>query len=216
MAADVAHELRTPLAALQAGLEELRDGYVSPDRERLEALHAQSVRLGRVVDDLSQLSAAESAALTLRRAPVDLGLLVAEAIASARASTDAAGLVVTAQLAADVIVVGDADRLHQAVGNVLANTVRYCRSGDHVDVRVRAEGSDAVVVIADTGPGIAPTAVPHVFERLWRGSADSDAAGSGIGLAVVRELVVAHGGSVEAQSDGVSGATFFLRLPREA
>ena len=216
MAADVAHELRTPLAALQAGLEELRDGYVAPDRERLQALHAQSVRLGRVVDDLSQLSAAESAALTLRRAPLDLGALVADAAAAAHASFDAAGLTLTTDLASGIVIDGDADRLHQAVGNVLANAVRYCRPGDRVDVHVSADGAVALVVVADTGPGIAPAALPHVFERLWRGSADSDASGSGIGLAVVRELIVAHGGTVEARSDGASGATFILSLPREA
>jgi len=216
MAADVAHELRTPLAALQAGLEELRDGLVAPDTERLESLHAQSVRLSRVVDDLSQLSAAESAALTLRRERVDLGALVAAALAGARASLDAASLVVTASTPAGIVVSGDPDRLHQAVGNVLANTARYCRPGDRVDVIVTADATNARVVVSDTGPGIAPADLPHVFDRLWRGSADSDAAGSGIGLAVVRELVTAHGGTVEVRSDGMSGTSFAISLHREA
>jgi two-component system sensor histidine kinase BaeS len=215
MAADVAHELRTPLAALQAGLEELRDGLVEPEPARLAALHAQSVRLGRVVDDLSHLSAAESAALTLRRQRVDLGLLVTEAVSASRPSLDAAGISVTVDVPAGIAVNGDADRLHQAVGNVLANAARHCRAGDSVAVGVAADGSRALVTIADTGPGIAPEDLPHVFDRLWRGSADSDAAGSGIGLAVVRELVVAHGGTVEATSDGMSGTTFVLSLPRQ-
>jgi two-component system sensor histidine kinase BaeS len=216
MAADVAHELRTPLAALQAGLEELRDGFVEPDRERLEALHAQSVRLGRVVDDLSQLSAAESAVLTLRRVRLDLGALVGESVAASRASVEAAGLILTQQCDAGIIVVGDPDRLHQAVGNVLSNAVRYCRPGDRVDVRVIADGRWARIIVSDSGPGIAPADLPYVFDRLWQGSADSHAGGSGIGLAVVRELVAAHGGTVEAQSDGASGAAFVLSLPREA
>jgi two-component system sensor histidine kinase BaeS len=215
MAADVAHELRTPLAALQAGLEELRDGLVEPEPARLAALHAQSVRLGRVVDDLSHLSAAESAALTLRRQRVDLGLLVSEAVSASRPSLDAAGISVTVDVPAGIAVNGDADRLHQAVGNVLANAARHCRAGDSVAVGVAADTSRALVTIADTGPGIAPEDLPHVFDRLWRGSADSDAAGSGIGLAVVRELVVAHGGTVEARSNGRSGTTFVLSLPRE-
>jgi two-component system sensor histidine kinase BaeS len=216
MAADVAHELRTPLAALQAGLEELRDGLVEPDQERLDALHAQSVRLGRVVNDLAALSAAETAALSLHREPLDVGALVEDAVSAARAAMEGAGLSVTTTLAPDVIVDGDPDRLHQAVGNLLSNAARYCRPGDVVAVSVSASTDDAVVTVADTGPGIAPGDVERVFDRLWRGSADRDGAGSGIGLAVVRELVVAHGGTVSAASDGRSGATFVIRLPRLA
>ena len=213
MAADVAHELRTPLAALQAGLEELRDGLVDPSAERISALHAQSVRLGRVVGDLAELSAAETASLSLRRRPLDLSLLVDEAIAAVRPSLDAAGVTLTQSIESGVVVSGDADRLHQAVGNLLINEARHCRPGDHVTVTLGHGDGLAVLGIADSGPGIAPSDLPRVFDRLWRGSADSDTAGSGIGLAVVRELVTAHGGRVEAESDGVSGATFRVLLP---
>ena len=213
MSADVAHELRTPLAALQAGLEELRDGLEPATPERLAALHAQAVRLGRVVGDLAELSAAETAALAMHVEPVDLGLLVGEAVAAAQPSLASAGLAVRTDLAHDVLVMGDADRLHQAVGNVLANAARYCRPGDEVHVGVSASAGLARIVVADTGPGIAPEDLPHVFDRLWRGRADADRAGSGIGLAVVRELVVAHGGRVQADSDGTSGTTVTLVLP---
>ncbi len=216
MAADVAHELRTPLAALQAGLEELRDGLVEPDQERLDALHAQSVRLGRVVNDLAALSAAETAALTLHRGALDIGALVEDAVSAARAAMEGAGLSVTTTVAPDVIVDGDPDRLHQAVGNLLSNATRYCRPGDAVTVTVSASTDDAVITVADTGPGVAPDDLDRVFDRLWRGSADRDGAGTGIGLAVVRELVVAHGGEVTATSDASSGATFVIRLPRLA
>lgn len=216
MAADVAHELRTPLTALQAGLEELRDGFVEPDRERLGALHAQSVRLGRVVDDLAALSAAETAALSLHREVLDLGELVEDAVTAARASMEGAGLIVTTALPHGVLVDADPDRLHQAVGNLLSNATRYCRSGDTVAIALTATSDDAVVTVADTGPGIATDDLDRVFDRLWRGSADRDGAGTGIGLAVVRELVVAHGGTVSATSDGESGAAFMIRLPRLA
>jgi signal transduction histidine kinase len=216
MAADVAHELRTPLAALQAGLEELRDGLVEPDPELLGALHAQSVRLGRVVDDLAALSAAETAALSLHRAVIDLGELVEDAVVAARASMEAAGLVVTTVVPHGVMVDGDPDRLHQAVGNLLSNATRYCRPGDTVAITVAATPDEAIVTVSDSGPGIAPDDLDRVFHRLWRGSADRDGAGTGIGLAVVRELVAAHGGTVSATSDGSSGATFTIRLPRLA
>ena len=214
MAADVAHELRTPLAALQAGLEELRDGLVTPDAGRLAALHAQSVRLGRVVGDLAELSAAETAALSLARRSLDLGDLVRQAVAAARPALESAGLTVHTSISPGVTVSGDADRLHQAIGNLLANAARYCEGGDDVTVTVGVDAGDAVVALADTGPGIPPADLPRVFDRLWRGRADLDAAGSGIGLAVVRELVEAHGGRVTAESDGRRGSRFTIRLPR--
>ncbi len=216
MAADLAHELRTPLAALQAGLEELRDGYVVPDHERLEALHDQSLRIARVVDDLAQLSAAETASLSLRRSKVDLGSLVADAISAGRPAMTAAGLTIEAQLPREVIVDGDTDRLHQVVGNLLGNTARHCRRGDTVTVSVTRQDPFAVLVVADTGPGIDAVDLASVFDRLWRGRADVDAAGSGIGLAVVRELVNAHGGTVTASSNGRSGSEFTVRLPLAA
>ena len=213
MAADVAHELRTPLAALQAGLEELRDGLVPPDRVRLDALHAQSLRLGRVVADLAELSAAETASLSLRRDSVDLSDVVADAVLAARPSLAAAQLVVTTNIAPSICVTGDAGRLHQAIGNLLANTSRYCRPGDSVVVTLEATSTAAVISVADTGPGIASSDLAHVFDRLWRGQADSNDAGSGIGLAVVREIATAHGGVASVVSTEGEGATFTLRLP---
>jgi two-component system sensor histidine kinase BaeS len=213
MAADIAHELRTPLAALQAGLEEVRDGLVPADPDRIAALHAQSVRLGRVIADLSSLSAAQTATLTLRRELVDLGDLVEDAVSAARPAFVAADVALDAQATHGVVVSADADRVHQAIGNLLTNAVHYCRAGDLVTLTVTAEGHFGVVTVADTGPGIPLGDQPHVFDRLWRGTADTQTAGSGIGLAVVRELVAAHGGRVSVESDGVSGATFEVRLP---
>ena len=214
MAADVAHELRTPLAVLRAELEELSDGFADPSPERLAALHQQTLRLGRVVDDLAELSAAEGAAASLRRAPLDLGDLATAAVEASRGSFAAAGIAVTTAAAPGVTVLGDRDRLHQVTGNLLANCLRYCRSGDSVEVSVRAAGRDAVLSVADTGPGIPSADLPHVFERLWRGRADVDAGGSGIGLAVVQELVRAHGGTVTAQSPAAGGTTIEVRLPQ--
>lgn len=216
MAADLAHELRTPLTVLQAGLEEVRDGWADPDPERIEALHRQALRLGRVVDDLAELSAAETSRLSLRHDPVDLAVLAADAVREALPITSAAGLEVTGHGDAAVPVLGDADRLHQVVGNLLSNAARYCRPGDRVAVTTRLDGSWAVLEVSDSGPGIAPDDLPRVFDRLWRGSADSDPSGSGIGLAVVRELVAAHGGTVEVLSDGRSGTTFRVVLPAAA
>ncbi len=213
LSADIAHELRTPLAALQAGLEELRDGLVDPGRERLGALHDQALRLGRIVDDLAALSAAEAARLTLHRTDTDLTAVAASALAGQEPAMRAAGLIIATDLEDRVIVAADADRLHQAVVNLLANTARYCRPGDTVSVRAFTASGDAILQVADTGPGIAAADLPHVFERLWRGSTSGAVAGSGIGLAVVRELITAHGGTVDVDSSPGHGATFTIKLP---
>lgn len=213
LAADVAHELRTPLAALQAGLEELRDGLHAPDTQRLAALHDQTLRLGRVVQDLAELSAAESAALSLHPVDTDLAEVARAALAAQRPQLDSAGLHVDTDLADPVPVRADPDRIHQAIANLLANAVRYCRPGDRVTVRAHVEDSVAVLAIADTGPGIPGEDLPYVFDRLWRGRHARVVAGSGIGLAVVRELVAAHGGTVTADSPPAGGTTLTIRLP---
>jgi two-component system sensor histidine kinase BaeS len=148
-------------------------------------------------------------------AVVDLAEVARSVLAARDAQLRAAGLQVHADLRAGAVVRGDADRLHQALGNLLANAARYCRPGDAVTVRVGASGDRAVLEVADTGPGIAAEDLAHVFDRLWRGRASGATSGSGIGLAVVRELVSAHGGTVTAASPPGGGATFTIRLPLE-
>lgn len=214
LTADVAHELRTPLAALQAGLEELRDGLIEPTPAGLAGLHDQSLRLGRVVADLAELSAVETAALSLNVAPVDLAALAADALSRAEPQLRAAGLATELENVGPVWVRADADRLHQAVGNLLANTARYCQKGDKVTLKALTDGGDAVLTVADTGPGIPAEELPHIFDRLWRGSAAEHIAGSGIGLALVREIVTSHGGTVRAVSAPGEGTAISLRLPR--
>ncbi len=215
-AADVAHELRTPLAALQAGLEEARDGLVATDPALLAGLHDQSLRLGRIVADLAALSAAEAGALRLELQQVDLAALATEETAAQQPRLRAADLTVNVDADSRVIVSGDPDRLRQVVDNLLSNAGRYCRPGDVVTVTVRAHDSVAELEVSDTGPGIAPEDLPHVFDRLWRGHEADRVGGSGIGLAVVKGLIEAHGGTVVAESDGRSGTTVRVELPTAA
>ncbi|WP_416986179.1 sensor histidine kinase [Streptomyces sp. T028] len=217
LAADVAHELRTPLASLQAGLEELRDGYTEPAPDRLASLHDQALRLGRIVDDLGELAEAESARVSLHLAEVDLTALAEAAVAEREPELRTAGLTVrTVPGPVPLVVRADADRLHQALGNLLSNTARHCRPGDSVTVTTSATPAEALVEVADTGPGIPAAELPHVFDRLWRGARARTTGGSGIGLAVVRELATAHGGTVAADSGPGGGTRMTLRLPRPA
>jgi two-component system sensor histidine kinase BaeS len=213
LTADVAHELRTPMAALQAGLEELRDGLVAPTPEGLAGLHDQSLRLGRLVADLAELSAVETAGLSLHLASVDLAQIARDEAAQHEAPLRAAGLRVTVDAIDSVIVRADADRLHQTIGNLLANAARYCDPGDRVSVTVAAVGGEAILRVADSGPGIPAEELPHIFDRLWRGHAARDIAGSGIGLALVREIVTRHGGTIAATSVVGEGTTITIRLP---
>jgi two-component system sensor histidine kinase BaeS len=217
LAADVAHELRTPLAALQAGLEELRDGYAAPEPARLAALHDQTLRLGRVVGDLAELSDAESARLSLNTTDLELADLVRRAVTDRGAELRAAGLTVHTRIGTEPLPVrADADRIHQALGNLLSNSARYCHPGATVTVTTSTAGDAILVEVADDGPGIPADELPHVFDRLWRGSAARDhSGGSGIGLAVVKELITAHGGSVTALSEPAEGTRIVIRLPRD-
>jgi two-component system sensor histidine kinase BaeS len=220
MAADVAHELRTPLAALQAGLEELRDGLAPADAAHLARLHDQSLRVTQIVGDLDALFAAEGASRAVQRASVDLALLAEQEVAARGAQMRAAGLEVTLEVPGQdgVWAHGDQQRLHQVLGNLLENCVRHCRPGDTVRVRVTTavpgQTGTVALTISDTGPGIPPDELPHVFDRFWRGARQAGRPGSGLGLAVVRSLVEAQGGSVTAESDGRRGSTFTVELPR--
>ncbi|MEU5894234.1 HAMP domain-containing sensor histidine kinase [Streptomyces sp. NPDC047461] len=215
LAADVAHELRTPLASLQAGLEELRDGYADPSAGRLASLHDQTLRLSRIIGDLGELAEAESARLSLHLAEVDLTALAGAAVTEREAELRTAGLAVrTLPGPAPLLVHADADRLHQALGNLLSNAARHCRPGDTVTVGTSVTPAEALVEVADTGPGIPADELPYVFERLWRGTRARAGGGSGIGLAVVKELVTAHGGTVFADSGPGGGTRMTIRLPR--
>lgn len=213
LTADIAHELRTPLAALQAGLEELRDGLVPADRATLAALHDQACRLGRIVNDLSELSAAENSGIRVRLEAVDLASVAELALAARTSSMLLAGLEIECDLQRDVTVIADADRMHQVVTNLLTNTVLYCRPGDRVTVRVRALPGWGVLQVCDTGPGFRADELPNVFNRAWRGASADGTRGSGLGLPIVKVLVEAQGGTVDVDSAGGRGATISVRLP---
>ncbi|MGH8887919.1 MAG: sensor histidine kinase [Egibacteraceae bacterium] len=212
LVADVAHELRTPLTVLEGSFEALADGVVEPSRERLGSIADEVRRLRRSVEDFEALSAADAAGLSLERKPVDLAAIARDATASLAAQVQAAELRLQEDLA-PVTVTGDPSRLRQVVTNLLANAVKFTPAGGTITVRTVADGVQARLEVADTGPGIPADERPHVFERFWRGANAAGVGGSGVGLAVVAELAAAHGGDVKVGTNPAGGATFTVRLP---
>jgi two-component system sensor histidine kinase BaeS len=208
---EVAHELRTPLAVLQGGLEEMRDGLAPIDLAHVAALHTETLRLGRLVDDLGRL--AEVDVLPLDEvAPVDLAALTRDAVSLRGAAFHERGIGVHVDLS-PAVVPGDAARLTQVVTNLLDNCLRYCRPGDEVTVRTECLDDRGRLVVADTGPGIPAADLPFVTSRLYRGGNTAGVEGSGIGLAVVKAVVDSHGGTLCIGSPDGEGTTVVVAVP---
>ena len=211
-ASDVAHELRTPLAILRASVESIQDGVVAPDDASIASLHEEVLRMSRLVEDLETIAQADAARFSLRREPVDLGAEVRTVVVGFRDRFAEGGIDLQAGIE-DVQVQGDSVRLRQIASNLLSNALKFTPSGGHVTVSVAGKGSSAILEVADTGPGIPPDEIDRVFDRFYRGRTVR-AGGSGIGLAVVRDLVGAHGGEVSVESGSSRGSRFLVVLPR--
>jgi two-component system, OmpR family, sensor histidine kinase BaeS len=215
LVANVAHELRTPVAVLQANTEALLDGVLAHTPEQTASLHEEAVRLGRMVEDLQTMAAAEAAALQLTRRPCDLAQVAAAAGEYWAASFAAAGISFTRHLE-PALVLADPGRLHQVITNLLSNALKFTPSGGQVTMNLSQAGGQARLTVSDTGPGIPPGDLPHVFDRWWRSSQASQTRGSGIGLAVAAELARAHHGGIEVASAPGQGSQFTLILPLAA
>jgi signal transduction histidine kinase len=215
LVADVAHELRTPVAILQAETEGLLDGISAVTPETLGSLHDETVRLARMVEDLQALASAEAAGLHLERRPLDLSRVASEVADSLGSRFRTAGVRLIQDLP-PTFVLGDPQRLRQVVTNLLANAAKFTPPGGDVTLRVTANEHTAVLEVADTGPGIPPDEQALVWDRFFRGTAGRSTVGSGIGLAVVKELTAAHGGTVALTSPPGSGACFRVELPLAA
>jgi two-component system sensor histidine kinase BaeS len=212
MVADVAHELRTPLAILQGETEALVDGVSAPTPAALASLHDESLRLGRLVEDLQTLASAEAAGLSLERHAVDLATIAAGAAESLAGRFRATGVDLERVLSPG-LVWADPDRMRQVVVNLFTNAVKFTTPGGRVELLVRVAGSSVYLEVLDTGPGVPADEREQIFERFFRGGAGRRSGGAGIGLAVVKELVHAHKGDIEVQGLPGEGARFVLRLP---
>ena len=215
LVADVAHELRTPIAVLQAGHEALLDCVTEPTQEQLASLRDEVLRLARMVGDLQTLAAADAAALQLTLSRHDLAGIAAGAADSLAGRFEAAGIALEERLT-PVDVLADPGRLHQVITNLLTNALKFTPSGGRVTMRAGPAGNglSAVLEVSDTGPGIPADELPRIFDRFWRGRGAGHVSGSGIGLAVAAELARAHGGRLAAHSEPGHGARLTLTLPR--
>ncbi len=212
LVADVAHELRTPVAVLQAGHEALLDGVTEPTPEELASLRDEVLRLARMVNDLQGLAAADAAALHLSRRRCDLADLAADAAGSLAGQFEAAGITLQRNLSqADVL--ADPRWLHQVITNLLTNALKFTPAGGRVTIQAGPARPGAVLTVTDTGVGIPADELPHIFERFWRGRQAAQTSGSGIGLAVAAELAQAHGGRLTATSQPGLGTRMTLTLP---
>jgi two-component system sensor histidine kinase BaeS len=213
LVADVAHELRTPVAVLQAGHEALLDGITEPTPDQLASLRDEVLRLARMVGDLQTLAAADAAALHLSRRPCDLAGLAATAADSLAGQFEAAGITLERRLAPAGI---DADPrwLHQVITNLLTNALKFTAAGGHVTIEAGPSGGQAVLTVTDTGTGIPADELPRIFDRFWRGRQAAQISGSGVGLAVAAELTRAHDGQLTARSEPGQGTEMTLTLPR--
>ena len=210
MLEDVAHELRNPLAVLTGSLEEICDGLAEADPATLRSLRGEALRMGRVVEDLSSLAEARQPTAGGIHC-LDLAEIDNTSVVARRGDFAAAGMHPEVD-SAPTHVEGDPHRLSQVVGNLLDNCVRHCDRGDHVHVRIRPSGDHALLSVKDDGPGIDPDEIPRVFDRRYRGRS-SRTPGSGIGLAVVQEIVRAHHGHVEVSAGADQGTHVIVLLP---
>jgi two-component system OmpR family sensor kinase/two-component system sensor histidine kinase BaeS len=213
LVADVAHELRTPLAVIQGNAEGMIDGLYPVDRTHLEPVLEETRVMARLLDDLQILSTAEAGALRLHRQTIEPRQLAEDAVATYRSGADAAG--VTLQLAASGELPAlevDPVRIGQVLANLLSNALRHTPPGGSVVVSVGlVAGSKQVqFTVQDSGPGIPPEALPHVFDRFVKAA---DSGGAGLGLAIARSLVEAHGGQISAESQSGQGTTMRFVLP---
>lgn len=215
---DLAHEIRTPVAVLEACLEAVEDGIRSLTPDTIAMMREQSRRLVRFAGDLGALAQAEESSATMSFTDLDAAAVVTQTVATVTDRYHAKGVSLSTHLA-DVAhdVWGDPQRLTQVLANVLDNALRHTAECGHVDVRTDTDGDRLVIRVTDDGEGIAAEHLPHVFERLYRADAarTRDHGGSGLGLAIAKALVEAHGGHIGAVSTGTgTGTSIVIELPR--
>lgn len=217
MMADIAHELRNPLAVIRGQVEALQDGVFELSEESFAPIHAQVLLLGRLVDDLRDLALVEMGRLPLHQAEMALDDLVQRVAGAFQPRAREKGLTLSVESRKTMPpVCADGQRVEQVLANLLSNALRHAPSGGAITVRVWAEADWVGFSVEDTGSGIAPEDLPHLFDRFYRVDKARSRAdgGTGLGLSIAKQLVEAHGGEITVRSVVGEGSTFTVRLPR--
>ncbi|MFG2195861.1 sensor histidine kinase [Streptomyces sp. NPDC048639] len=215
MVSDVAHELRTPLTNIRSWVEAAQDGLTPADQQLLALLLDEALLLQHIIDDLRDLAAAEAGSLVLHRETLPVRQVLEQVAVAHQGAAGPAGVGLSIEAAEELEVHADPVRLRQVIGNLVSNAIRHTPNGGRVILRSRVEGDDLVVEVADSGSGIDPEDLPHVFDRFWRAdkSRNRQTGGSGLGLAITRKLTEAHDGTVSVISTAGRGSVFTVRLP---
>ena len=214
MTADIAHELRTPVTIIQGTLEAILDGIYDASEEFITPIYEETLHLGRLIDDLRDLALAEAGELRLEKDAVDIVELIQQVAETAFLSREDAP---TLHLDMPKILPKvhlDRKRFRQVIANLLSNAIRHTPKGGDVYIRARRVNGEVEMSVSDTGPGIKPEDLQHLFERFYRGDPSRGrSAGSGLGLAIVKQWVEAHGGTIEAGNRKSGGARFVVHIP---
>jgi len=210
--ADIAHELRTPLAVLQGRLEGMLDGIYPRDEEQLAAVLQDTRMLARLVEDLRTLAHTESGTLTLQKESTDLAILLNDTAASFAAEVAERHIQLDVEAAASLPLMDiDPVRIREVLTNLISNALRHTSANGRVSVTASGEKGSIVVAVSDTGSGIPAEDLPRIFDRFYKGHGSR---GSGLGLTIARNLVVAHGGEIRAESEEGKGTTIIFVLPQ--
>lgn len=214
LTADIAHEFRTPLTTLQTHMEAMIEGIWEPEVYRLESCHDEIIRISKMIKDLESLSRVENDNFKLTKTEINLSQLVAKILANFQVLIKDKGLLVSITGDSSNILV-DRDRISQVIINLLSNAIKYTNEGGTIDINISESNKFVALSIKDNGIGISPEEIPFVFERFYRGdkSRNKMTGGSGIGLAIVKSIVMAHEGKIELKSDLGKGSCFTIKLP---
>jgi two-component system sensor histidine kinase BaeS len=208
--AELAHEFRTPLTVIRGQAEAIADGVYPGDPAHLSPILDATETLDRLVEDLRTLVLTDAGNLVLHKEPTDVGSLAVDTVETFRTQAEAAQLTLTAEIGDDLPPIElDPARIRSVLGNLLSNAIRHTPAGGLVTVAVAGSGEGVDVTVTDSGEGIAPELLPHVFERFVKGA---DSPGSGLGLAIAHDIVAAHGGKLEIQSVVGSGTAVTMRF----
>jgi signal transduction histidine kinase len=216
MVTDIAHELRTPLSNIRGYLEAVRDGVVQPDPALIGSLHEESLLLSRLVEDLQELQLAEAGQLKIERQLVDVPDMIASASTALAATAEEKGVCIDTDAPTSLpSVYADPARIGQVLRNLIDNAITHTPADGAIRIAARATNREVEIRVQDTGPGIHPDHLTHIFDRFYRADASRarSTGGAGLGLAIVKQLIELHNGQVWAESPPNQGATFYFTLP---